>query len=273
MAIEKTGVEVDVSSSFESPTTFEENGIVDHIDIDGLNQLTEYYVRGYIIENGSTTYSDNTLSFNTIYSLPPELQECEFIESDGNCFIDTGIYLDTYSNLETKIYVPQGASFGLFGGRTDVRTKNFCGIRNSNQYISMQITNSNTQYQALVETIDDMTVIFKNNGKDFEIDDEQGNTLASNQSAQNATCVQTCYLFDMNNNGVGYGMAVDTTKIYYFKKEGVFWLVPCYVKPGETFVDVKGNPCIPGTAGFIDVLSNQFFTNDGPGDFRVGPDL
>ena len=87
MAIEKTGVEVDVSSAFESPTTFEENGMVDHIDIDGLNQLTEYYVRGYIIENGSTTYSDNTLSFNTTFDWPEELQMVEYLESDGDCYI------------------------------------------------------------------------------------------------------------------------------------------------------------------------------------------
>lgn len=70
MNVTKTGVEVDTDPLFSNPTTFEENGAVNSVEVDGLNSDTQYYVRAYVIDNGTTIYSDTSSSFRTLYTIP-----------------------------------------------------------------------------------------------------------------------------------------------------------------------------------------------------------
>lgn len=65
MAISKTGIHVDESSSFTNPLVYEENGQVNSIVADSLTPDTRYYTRGYVISDGTTVYSQNTRSFKT----------------------------------------------------------------------------------------------------------------------------------------------------------------------------------------------------------------
>lgn len=65
MAITKTGIWVDTSNSFTNPLIYEENGQVSSIVADNLTSNTFYYVKGYIISDGVTIYSDNTRTFST----------------------------------------------------------------------------------------------------------------------------------------------------------------------------------------------------------------
>lgn len=66
MAITKTGVQIDVSSSFSNPTVFEQNGRVTSINVNNLAPSQRYYVRGYVISDGTTVYSQNFRSFDTL---------------------------------------------------------------------------------------------------------------------------------------------------------------------------------------------------------------
>ena len=66
MAITKTGIHVDESSSFTNPLVYEENGQVNSIVADSLTPDTRYYTRGYVISDGTTVYSQNTRSFKTV---------------------------------------------------------------------------------------------------------------------------------------------------------------------------------------------------------------
>ena len=65
MAITKTGIEVDTSSSFTNPSIYEENGQVNQVTADSLTPSTRYYTRAYVINDGSTIYSQNMRSFTT----------------------------------------------------------------------------------------------------------------------------------------------------------------------------------------------------------------
>lgn len=65
MAISKTGIHVDESSSFTNPLVYEENGQVNSIVADSLTPDTRYYTRAYVIADGTTVYSQNTRSFKT----------------------------------------------------------------------------------------------------------------------------------------------------------------------------------------------------------------
>ena len=70
MNVTKTGVEVDTDPLFSNPTAFEENGAVNSVEVDGLTSDTQYYVRAYVIDNGTTIYSDTSSSFRTLYTIP-----------------------------------------------------------------------------------------------------------------------------------------------------------------------------------------------------------
>ena len=67
MAISKTGIHVDESSSFNNPLIYEENGQVNSVVADNLTPATRYYTRGYVISDGTTVYSNNIRSFVTKY--------------------------------------------------------------------------------------------------------------------------------------------------------------------------------------------------------------
>ena len=65
MAIEKTGILVDTSTSFTNPSRFEEAGKVSTISASNLTPNTRYYVKGYVIQDGTTIYSNNIQNFYT----------------------------------------------------------------------------------------------------------------------------------------------------------------------------------------------------------------
>lgn len=260
MAIEKTGVQVDVDNQFNNPTSFEENGIVDHIDIDGLNQLTEYYVRGYIIEDGSTTYSDNTLSFNTTFNFPEELQRVEYLESDRDCYIilqdvqtqdisTLQVKCQGYSNEESIFgVVENGSALELYGDNDG----HYCV-----KWFSSNRLNSNQNYNDLLE------FSYENDIADFS-GEQVINPYSTNQINE------PILLFGVNDGG-NYRLQ-EHAKIYEFITN-LCYLLPCYVKPGETIEDTKGQTCYAGDCGFYDVLNNRFYSNDGSGNFIPGSDL
>ena len=65
MAIEKTGILVDTSTSFTNPSRFEEAGKVSTISASNLTPNTRYYVKGYVVQDGTTIYSNNVQNFYT----------------------------------------------------------------------------------------------------------------------------------------------------------------------------------------------------------------
>ena len=63
--ITKTGIHVDLDSTFTNPLVYEENGQVNHVVADNLTPETRYYTRAYVVSDGTTVYSGNTRSFTT----------------------------------------------------------------------------------------------------------------------------------------------------------------------------------------------------------------
>lgn len=260
MAIEKTGVEVDVTSGFENPTSFEENGMVDHIDIDGLNQLTEYYVRGYIIQNGSTTYSDNTLSFNTTFNFPEELQRVEYLESDGDCYILlNGVPTQDITTMNVKCQGYQNEK-SLFGASENGMFIDLYGNIDGHYCVRWFSGNELVSNQNCFDPLD---FSFENDIADFN-GEQVSNTDPVNSIGT------PILLFGVNNEGTY--VLHDHAKINEFITN-MCYLIPCYVKPGETIEDVKGQTCFPGECGFYDVLNQCFYSNDGTSPFIPGPDL
>ena len=68
--VTKTGIELDTDPGFSNPIRFEIDGAANSVDVSGLEMDTQYYVRGYIVKDGSTIYSNNVLEFRTLEIIP-----------------------------------------------------------------------------------------------------------------------------------------------------------------------------------------------------------
>lgn len=183
--------------------------------------------------------------------LPPELQACEYItNSNTSAYIKTNIIFD--KPLITKFKANNLTVNKFYFGNQNSNITDSIGIRS--------ITGNNFQIFAgnnIIRTVNNdnniHTIIISNNI--IQYDDVIFN-ISGNYTNEEI------YLFTGNGN------TFINTNIYSCND-----LIPCYVKPGETFVDNKANACPAGTPGMFDTVNNIFYTNDGPGNFSAGPDI
>ena len=270
--VSKTGVEIDIDATFSNPTIYEENGAVNNIAVDNLTAETTYYVRAYVIWGGQTIYSSNSLSFTTEQGslLPPELQACEWLQTDGNCFIEPNdnVFLASGINyLHIKYTINSGGNSAIFGIISPTPRKFFCIQLISNKYaFSMQCI------------VDDRWT--SNISANTEVEAEW--SKVNNTLIVNGTTHSLSYNYEEINYYVKiFGIMIlpstrvkanNGSKIWYVETN-TFKLLSCYVKSGQTFTDNKGNVCGAGTCGMYDVVNNVFYTNDGTGTFSHGGDI
>lgn len=270
--VSKTGVEIDTDPLFSNPTAYEENGAVNTIAVDTLTAETTYYVRAYVIWNGQTIYSANSLNFTTESGsiLPAELQACEYLETDGNAYIITNANVNNITNLKIKCYqnttVTSGSS--VYG----------CGITTGNNASMFQLFIQNSKWAIRAFS---MTNIISNTNSNnllnLEID------LTNSQAIFNGsiTSITNLYtqiisyrLFTLFGSRQQEGTYINTHNVRIYNCEtNLFNLIPCYIKAGKTFTDNKGNTCPAGTPGMYDIVNNIFYTNDGTGTFSKGADI
>lgn len=276
--ITKTGAEVDTDWNFSNPYEYEVNNWATSVSVTGLNPSVQYYVRGYVIYDGNKVYS----SANTLQTLllPPELQLCEYLQTDGNCYINIRpdeFPLNNYS-LEVKYKTANGNEQGIWGcvnGTTMYFRSIFTGSNNSTQRVSYGNTNAafggdsiNTAYQEAIHYL-------KNNT--LKVTNWSGTVLKSNTATMSSLTAKNLTLFGV------YNITTDTVTTMlsggrivssnFTTFDQISRLVSTYVKSGETYTDNKGNSCSAGTCGFYDVLTQTFYTNDGGGNFTHGNDI
>ena len=259
--VSKTGVEIDTDPLFSNPTAYEENGAVNTIAVDNLNAETTYYVRAYVIWNGQTIYSSNSLNFTTASGsiLPAELQGCEWLQTDGNAYIalsDINISLIRTANIK---FIGDSA-FGVNYGSG----KRFRVLANDSNYAFNWFNNINITSN--VPITDTCTITL----------DDYTNTITFNNETKISSASRTyisniLMLFGFNNSG-NYQTFGNTPTIFYFETN-IFNLKSCYIKSGQTFTDQHGNVCSAGTCGMYDVVNHVFYTNDGTGTFSKGADI
>ena len=274
--ITKTGAEVDTDWNFSNPYEYEVNNWATSVNVTGLNPSVQYYVRGYVIYDGNKVYS----SANTLQTLllPPQLQLCEYLQTDGNSYIniygDEVIPLNNYS-IEIKYSLPSTTSVSIFGCREANGNSGLYSLYTgtANQ---LRLGYANTQDQSLQSTGANAIQYWKNNTVkvtkwDGTVLRNASFTISSNNSAINFS------LFGYYDNSAStFSKMLNGGKIMYSNivRYGVpKRLVSSYVKTGETYEDNKGNTCSAGTCGMCDILTGTFYTNDGGGDFTHGNDI
>lgn len=276
--ITKTGAEVDTDWNFSNPYEYEVNNWATSVNVTGLNPSVQYYVRGYVIYDGNKVYS----SANTLQTLllPPELQLCEYLQTDGNCWINIRtdeFPLNNYS-LEVKYKTANGNEQGIWGcvnGTTMYFRSIFTGSNNSTQRVSYGNTNTafggdsrNTAYQEAIHYL-------KNNT--LKVTNWSGTVLKSNTATMSSLTAKNLTLFGVYNitsdtvTAMLSGGRIVSSNFTTFDQ--ISRLVSTYVKSGETYVDNKGNTCSADTAGMCDILTGTFYTNDGGGNFTHGNDI
>lgn len=269
--ITKTGVEIDTDPLFSNPTAYEENGAVNTIAVDNLDAETTYYVRAYVIWNGQTIYSANTLNFTTTSVpsiLPAELQGCEYLQTDGNSYIK----LNYWANNITNLYIKTSNNGNITGttifGASPSSLNNLRLVRSINgNYLATFYSNTDTNYESNLVYGNLLEFYFDKINKYCEFNSEHINITNTYSTTGNAQI----YLFGGTVNGNFYENKTQA-KIYkvIVSNNDIY---PCYIKSGQTFTDNKGNVCSAGTCGMYDVVNQVFYTNDGTGTFSHGADI
>ncbi len=256
--ITKTGAEVDTDWNFSNPYEYEVNNWATSVNVTGLNPSVQYYVRGYVIYDGNKVYS----SANTLQTLllPPELQLCEYLQTDGNAYIQTDVIGNDINTCECKCYSTSNNAF-IFYCHYDNTTNAFdLLINNTSPYkYTTRIFRSNTDVSNVVKG---NLLTFKFNRYHNKV---QFNDQVINYTHSLGSNTGRVVLFTTMGNNSG-------TQMYYWASN-VAKFYSCYVKTGETYVDNKGNTCSANTAGMCDILTGTFYTNDGGGNFTHGNDI
>lgn len=211
-----------------------------------------------VVCGGTTTniYLDKPIEARA--NIPNEYEEVEYIESTGTQYINTGIKVNsTTSRYETKIK-PSSVSGtrGIFGTRNNPSADS----SSANAFI----INGAFRLDWLVGAGYNANNISSNT--EYTISITRGLATINNvdYTSEQTTSVNSLYPFYIGNfNNAGRPFLNGFSgNIYYSKLYNnnilVFDGVPCYRKSDNV-------------AGLYDLVNNTFYTNQGTGNFIVGP--
>ena len=182
--------------------------------------------------------------------LPSAYQEVEYIASNGNPYINTGIKLTSEDIVKCKFEITANTATmadAIYGAYDNpnffvllMRSPTQARVGTS----SNQTTSTNYALNTLYET--SLT-----NGRYIENGTAYGFTPATD-----FTMANSCYV--MSRNQAGNTLPV-SAKVYSFEIVGKFNGIPCYRKSDNVI-------------GMYDTVSKTFFTNAGSGSFTKGSD-
>lgn len=205
----------------------------------------------YRILSGSTVLWKKT-------RLPDEYQEVEYIEGTGTQYIDTGYYPNQNTKFEIRYLIleagcapagvrwtvaPNSQTFGFFASAS-VGTTCYFGRANDNKYVTFANKN---EYSQIADGLLDITRV-------------SINTFSATVSRDQFVSTFPMYLFSLDIRGEASSpskmrlYSASISESGSTKRE----FIPCYRK-----IDRK--------PGLYDLANGVFYTNDGTGEFNVGP--
>ena len=194
--------------------------------------------------------------------LPKNYQQVEFIQSTGTQYIDTGFYPNQDTKVEIKVMGTVLRSGAMFGVRSISKTNRFI----LNYYFEATTKESLIQFQygniVPSATFSDITNIhtYSMDKSGVYIDDI---SYIENVETETFSSTLPLYVFGNNDGGV-VQYNIFNGKMYFCKiyDNGVLArdFIPCYRK-----ADNK--------AGMYDLVSGNFYTNKGTGEFILGGEV
>lgn len=202
--------------------------------------------------------------------LPPELQACEYLKTDGNSYIVTNINSNnlTFVKLKCQQANNSGGSSVYGCGQTTNPLSYFQLYINESKYAIRCFSNTTTPIETNVNGGDLI---------DYHLDITNKSAIINNNNITITNYYQiiesyTLFTLFASRQSSGIYPNKNGLKIYNCETN-LFNLFDCYIKAGRTYTDNKGNTCTAGTPGMYDILNNVFYTNDGTGNFTAGPDI
>ena len=226
-------------------------------------EITAYTLSGTLAVGTSTvtvTYGGKTTTFDVVVTesplLPREYQQVEWIQSDGNQIIDTGIRITNNSQfvqyeIEVDAAIPE----------VNTNANVFMGLSNNPGYYLGNPPG--TSYVGFNSSIH-----FEN------IDIGERNTFLLSWTSNGATAIcgeETITRTRTAQNEGGLGFFMDTQRLYGSKCRiyqakvrlsglEILYLIPCYRKADDAI-------------GMYDLVNNVFYENAGSGSFTKGADI
>ena len=188
--------------------------------------------------------------------LPSEYQECEYIESDGQQYIDSGTPLGFDYGFDVKFYNKSRVASSNYGA--------IFGCRTPYYELSSYVLGGTLRWGVFSRSA--TPYMLQNSVQECSLHngvftDCNGNETTLTKVADDTT--RNCYLFGWNDAGTfaqgGSGCRIYYLKLYY-QNDMIRNFIPCYHKTS-------------GEIGMYDTVTKQFYTNAGSGTFTKGNDV
>jgi len=220
--------------------------------LENLTMNTQYYIRSYGENASGLSYGSESLYRTTI--IPDIYQLVEYLKTTGTQYIDTDYIIKSSDRVCIKSY-----NYFIFGARVGTANSAFnCLYSGSNRFRLDYGTiqwDSGLSYQSgsLCEMDWNANVVNLTYGN---------NNISHTFTTQSFTSY-SCYIFGFNGAGnvstIRDGMQVVNFKIYDNTNTLVRNMYPVY--------RISDNK-----PGMYDIVNGVFYTNQGTGEFIVGPD-
>lgn len=225
----------------------------------GLNVNTEYYLRPYALSNLGYKYGDIVAQRTKASPIPEEYQLVEYLQSTGTQFINTG-FIPTTNNVRMDIKFDFiGIATQSISGSQKTANSRFLYIRQNStttaKFSSGNVTIDNGITFTVINGITTATISGSTNIEKFGI-----NGVEMNSGGSIIGC-DPLILFAKSH----YGQIIEMSSALLYhcllSDNNVIQrnLYPVYRK-----ADNK--------SGMYDIVNNIFYTNQGSGEFTVGPD-
>jgi hypothetical protein len=202
-------------------------------------------------------------------STPLPYTPVDYIETDGDAYIDTGIIGAPVKSAEMKVLPAGGASYTILGSRgstTDGEAKKFQMFRiiyysadsiyvvGYGYYYSVAgASNPSVTDSVTNETPFIVKGSFKNGAQSVSVKEEGESSFRSNSTTYTKTITSSLnmYIFAANENGTAVHKATSGTRVYYCK---------IYSDDSYSTLLFNGVPCYYNNEyGLWDKVSNTFF--------------
>lgn len=214
---------------------------------------------------GDTEISKVYLGTDVVYQNLPYDAEIEYLQGDGNAYIETGLYATNNTRFVCSYYQDSAYISGnivLFGTRKLYPSYQraflvFPNADTGGEVKKLRFSFGSIDYQNL-DMLNDQRVDIDFNKNVVNLN---GSTVYTFRNATFTTAT-TVPLFGIHSAEDGYVKWFGTMRVYLFKmyENGVLVL---------DFIPVR-----VGTTGYMyDKVSKQLFSNAGTGDFILGPDV
>lgn len=182
-----------------------------------------------------------------------DYQQVEYIESTGTQYIDTGIKCSQNMSCEIENNFNELSGKQLFGAYSSPKRTHY-GIVNDKIYMP-SVENSATTEHIFLTDINYHTFFLSSTVYKYD------NEIIANGMFE-FTNGLNFYLFARNNNGTvsNYCKSKMTKAMFWINNELIKNFIPCYRKSDNK-------------PGLYDLVNNEFYTNQGTGNFEIGKDI